>query len=151
MKHLKYFKLFENVSEINKLVSDLKDMCLELNDINLHTECEYHPEAQKFSGIRREYISLSIERELPDDGIDFGTEYLTSRWIDWVVVKDVVIRALEYMKDDGWKPSYITIDEIPHKLTNSHYVENLDVLEEFLFIFDPNRKFWSLQFDFIRF
>jgi hypothetical protein len=55
------------------------------------------------------------------------------------------------MKDDGWKPSYIIIDEIPHKLTNSHYVENLDVLEEFLFIFDPNRKFWSLQFDFIRF
>lgn len=150
MKHINRFKLFEDKSEINKLISDVKDMCLELNDIGLNTECHLRSVLTK-PRVSREYISLSIERELYDD-TDFG-DYLANRrlilqdlpWIDWVVVKDVVITILEYMKDNGWKPSYIILDG------DYHRVEDLDVGEDFLHIFEPNRKFWGLQFDFIRF
>ena len=143
MKHIKTFRLFENQSDINKLISDVNDMCLELNDIGLNTECHLRSILTK-PRARREYISLSIERELSDDVPDFGADYLANRWIEWKLVKDVVITVLEYMKDEGWKPSYIIIDG------DSHYVENLDVGEEFLHIFEPNRKFWGLQFDFIQ-
>jgi len=143
MKHIKRFRLFENQSDINKLISDVNDMCLELNDIDIHTECEYNPETQKLSGIRREYISLMIEKELYDTP-EFGADYLTSRWIDWVSVKDILITVLEYMKDNGWKPQFIILDG------DYHRVEDLDVKEEFLHIFEPNRKFWGLEFDFIQ-
>jgi hypothetical protein len=118
-------------------------MCLELNDIGLNTECHLRSILTK-PRARREYISLSIERELSDDVPDFGADYLANRWIEWKLVKDVVITVLEYMKDEGWKPSYIILDG------DYHRVEDLDVGEEFLHIFEPNRKFWGLQFDFIQ-
>ncbi len=143
MKHIKRFRLFENQSDINKLISDINDLCLELNDIDIRTECQYNPETQKLSGIRREYISLMIEKELYD-APEFGADYLTNRWIDWVSVKDISITVLEYMKDNGWKPQFIILDG------DYHRVEDLDVREEFLHIFEPNRKFWGLEFDFIQ-
>jgi hypothetical protein len=142
MKYLSRFKLFESKSEIKKLVSDIQDMCLELNDIEIHTDCEYH----NIESLRKEYISLSIERELPDDLDDYTGDYLTSRWIDWSIVEDTVLIVLEYMKSNGWKPSYIMIDG------ENHNVEKLDVEKDFLHKFESHSpSFWGLQFDFIRF
>ena len=39
MKRIKGFNLFENVSDINSLISYVNDICLELNDIEIYTKC----------------------------------------------------------------------------------------------------------------
>lgn len=142
MKYLSNYKLFENDSNEEQFVTYLQDISLWLNDEGILTTCEYHPEVQRQSGIRREYISFSLEKDL--DGEQWGADYLTNRWIEWQLVKDVVIMSLRYMKSKGWEPSYIILDG------ESYQVDKLDVEEEVLDKFEPNRNFWGLQFDFIR-
>lgn len=41
MKHIKTYKLFESISNIDEIKSNLKDLCLEFEDNNCQCEIEY--------------------------------------------------------------------------------------------------------------
>ena len=97
MKNLKLFEDFNREESISNIVDEIKDICLELNDEYIYTECEYHIQ-NKHS---REFISLGIEKA---DLIDYDDD------LKWYQISDVVTRVIDYLESKGWKNSYIIID-----------------------------------------
>ena len=68
---MKYLKLFESFSSIEELVQDAKDICLELNDVNIRTECYYNNPYVLNSEPHPGFITVGMERtEFEDDDID---------------------------------------------------------------------------------
>ncbi len=151
MKHLTSYKLWESDSDDsvdpNDLVSDINDICLELNDKYIRTECQYNPLEQRTTTVRREYIMFGLEKELSDDDLEtyMDVDDSYSDEIHWSEVEDSVLRVLDYMLSNNWSPSYVILD------SESHYVENKNIKEFFSKTFDrPDRIFSGLQKDFIR-
>lgn len=151
MKYLKSYKLFENL-DTNDLVQDVRDMLLELSDMDLTTYCQYYPEKQMSGYKRREYISVGLEKELSD--VPRLDSQLDIRWLD---VSEVIYRVLDFMSGDGWKPSYIILDG------ESHQVELKDAKDFLTKKFDHylsfkqrmgrreiSAVFSTLQIDFVR-
>ncbi len=141
MKRIKGFNLFENVSDINSLISCVNDICLELNDIDIYTECSYIPDGGNKA--KENCISLMIHSELSETVIRLES-------ISWKLVKDTVLSVLDYMDSNGWKLSYMAIDG------NRHYADKLDFQDNFLTIKTDNTnlkrfRFRSLEFNFIQF
>lgn len=60
MRYIKTYKLFESISNIDEIKSNLKDFCLEFEDNNCRTEIEY---SMLF------YIDIDIDRRIitPDE------------------------------------------------------------------------------------
>jgi hypothetical protein len=100
MKYLQSYKIFENF-DTNDLVQDVRDMLLELNDMDLTTVCEHYLEKQGPKGTNvRDYISVGLEK-------------MVRCWqqdIKWLDVSEVIYRVLDWMSSNDWKPSYIILD-----------------------------------------
>ncbi len=109
MKYLKKYKVFENL-DTDELVQDVRDMLLELNDMDLTTSCEHYPGFQKSSGASREFISVGLEKELSDDPNVYQQD------IKWSDVSEVIYRVLDWMSGNDWKPSYIILDGESHQV-----------------------------------
>jgi hypothetical protein len=104
MKYLQSYKIFENF-DTNDLVQDVRDMLLELNDMDLTTVCEHYLEKQGPKGTNvRDYISIGLEKELSDDPNVWQQD------IKWLDVSEVIYRVLDWMSSNDWKPSYIILD-----------------------------------------
>ena len=96
---MKYIKLFESFSSIEDLVQDAKDICLELNDANIRTECygKSHPG----------FIKVGMERtEYEDDDMGYGL----AGYLEWHEIEEVVDRLIEYFESNGWNLSKIMMD-----------------------------------------
>ena len=53
---MKYIKLFESFISKEELVQDANDICLELNDNNIRTECHYNNDLIDF----RRFITIGM-------------------------------------------------------------------------------------------
>ncbi len=151
MKYLKSYKLFENL-DIDDLVQDVRDMLLELSDMDLTASCEHYPEKQMPSYVRREYISVGLEKELSD--IPRLDSQLDIRWLD---VNEVINRVLDFMSISGWKPSYIILDGESHQVELkdakdflSNKFNHLSTMKQRLGRREIAAVFSTLQIDFVR-
>ena len=124
---MKRLKLFEYFNEVDSIIENLEDICLELRDKGLRTECKYHKETPYHRLMRQEYnvktstssgrehISVGLEEEYSDP-FDYKGEMVFGE------VQDVVLRILDYMKSCGWKPSWIMFDGESHHIEkNTEY------------------------------
>ena len=94
MKHIKAYKLFENIDTI---IRDFQDILLELSDDRFNIQVK--------SGDHHAY-NKCIEITISKDGGNF--DFWTKRNIDeltpfkFIEVKDELIRTLEYAKSQRW-------------------------------------------------
>lgn len=94
MKHLKTYKLFENIDTI---INDLKDILLELQDENFNiriASIEHHA--------RKNALDITISKD--GGNFDFWTESNIGELtpFKFIEVKEDLIRLLEYAKSEGW-------------------------------------------------
>ena len=127
---MKYLKLFENFN-VYDIIQNLKDICLELNDEGIQTECEHN-------GPNAKYAPLPGQRENIVARVN-GTDEL--KWSD---INNVIFRMIDYMNDSGWKPSYVIIDD------DSRWIETVDAKEYLSNHFKDEWVFTGLKIDFIR-
>jgi hypothetical protein len=145
---MKYLKLFENFN-VYDIIQNLKDICLELNDEGIQTECEHNEPNKKYAPLpgQRENISVGLERESSGDMYQFSDE------LKWSDINDVIFRMIDYMNDSGWKPSYVIIDLTKpfHQIgDDSRWIETVDAKEYLSNHFKDEWVFTGLKIDFIR-
>lgn len=137
---MKYLKLYENFN-VYDIIQNLKDICLELNDEGIVTQCEHNKPNKKYVPLpgQREHISVGLERESSGDMYEFSDE------LKWSVINNVIFRMIDYMNDSGWKPSYVIIDD-----DDSRWIETVDAKEYLSNHFKDEWVFTGLIIDFIR-
>ena len=83
------------------------------------------------------------------DYIPFVQDFVKSgKWSD---IDDVIYRVLDYMKDCGWKPSYVIVDSESTNIENRDATEYLKNRFRFgTFGREISPVFSGLQIDFIR-
>lgn len=127
-------------NDTNFIISELEDICVELNDMNIITQCNYnlpnpkHPPSPSI----REHISVELEKATSDYRGDMEE-------FKWVEIHDTILRILEFMNSNGWKPSYFIFDgESNHTefLSFNKIIEWLNFRKDYLL--------FSLKIDFIR-
>ena len=149
MRYLSTYALFERVSKEAKLfesvdddliISELEDICVELNDMNIITQCQYNAVNPKYppSSSIREHISVELEKA----GSDYN-EYTED--LKWGDIHDVILRVLEFMDSNGWKPSYFIFDGEANHTEFISFDEIINWLN-----FRNDYVLSSLKIDFIR-
>jgi hypothetical protein len=98
---MKYIKLFEKFLEPNSIVKELNDICIELNDIGIYTECSWFPPSVILGTKSGGYISVGMEKYDDSDYIDT---------MNWNEISKVVDRIEYFIKGEGWYLSSISID-----------------------------------------
>lgn len=102
MKHIKLFESWKGFFEPNNIVRELEDICLELNDIDIHTECFWFPPLVILGTKSGGYISVGMEKN------DMGGDYIEPmRWSD---ISEVVERIMEFIESEGWYLTSISLD-----------------------------------------
>ena len=136
---MKYLKLYENFN-VYDIIQNLKDICLELNDEDIRTQCEHNEPNKKYAPLpgQRENISVGLERESSGDMYEFSDE------LKWSDINNVIFRMIDYMNDSGWKPSYVIIDD------DSRWIETVDAKEYLSNHFKDEWVFTGLKIYFIR-
>lgn len=128
----------ESSNYVDNIISDLEDICLELDDMGVRTVCKHNVPNTKYAPLpgQREHISVGLEEEYSDDykeELTFGK------------VEDIIFRILNYMKSCGWKPSYVIFDG------EAYHIEHREsAIEYFINNFKSNYVLSGLQIDFIR-
>ena len=118
---MKYIKLFESFSSIDDLVQDAKDICLELNDVNIRTECYYNNPYVGDGKSQPGFITVGMERtEFEDDGMGYGL----AGYLEWHQVEEVVDRLIEYFESNGWKLISVLMDA-DNLIHPKKWIENL--------------------------
>ena len=104
---MRYLKLFESFSSIEDLVQDTKDICLELNDANIRTVCQYNHPYVLNSEPHPGFITIGMERtEFEDDDMGYGL----AGDLEWQEVEEVVDRLVDYFESNNWSLSTIMMD-----------------------------------------
>lgn len=136
---MKRIKLYEDFNGVDSIIQNLEDICLDLNDKGIRTECSHNVPSKKYAPLpgQREHISVGLEEEYFDDykeEITFGK------------VKDSVLRILDYMKSCGWKPSFVIFDGESY-----HIEKNTEGAIQWLVKnFKPESVLSGLQINFIK-
>ena len=104
---MKYLKLFESFSSIEDLVQDAKDICLEINDVNIRTVCQYNNPYDGDGKSQPGFITIGMERtEFEDDDMGYGL----AGDLEWHEVEEVVDRLIDYFESNNWSLSTIMMD-----------------------------------------
>lgn len=101
---MRYMKLFEGFFKPNSLVMELEDICLELNDNDIHTECSWFPPLVILGTYVGGYISVGMESSAFLNDSDY-TEPIV-----WNQVSEVVDRMIDFMEYKGWYLSSMIVD-----------------------------------------
>lgn len=102
---MKYIKLFESFISKEELVQDANDICLELNDNNIRTECYYNNPYVLDGKSQPGFITVGMEKNYGDNEFSYDADIL-----EWYQVEEVVDRLIEYFESNGWKLSVIMTD-----------------------------------------
>lgn len=102
---MKYLKLFESFNSIEELVNDANDICLELNDNNIRTECYYNNPYVLNGESQPGFITVGMEKMYGDNEFSYDADIL-----EWHQVEEVVDRLIEYFESNGWELSSILTD-----------------------------------------
>lgn len=126
---MKYIKLFESFISKEELVQDANDICLELNDNNIRTECHYNNDLIDF----RRFITIGMERtEFEDDEDDDCFWDNENLFVEWHEVEEVVDRLIEYFESNGWKLISILMDA-DNLINPKEWIETLRKKESYTF------------------
>jgi len=126
---MKYLKLFESFSSIEELVQDAKDICLELNDANIRTECYYNNPYVLNSEPHPGFITVGMERtEFEDDDMGYGL----AGYLEWCEVEEVVDRLIDYFESNNWNLVSIMMDA-DNLINPKEWVEKLRKKESYTF------------------
>jgi len=126
---MKYLKLFESFSSIEELVQEAKDICLELNDVNIRTECYYNNPYVLNSEPHPGFITVGMERtEFEDD--DMG--YSLAGYLEWREVEEVVDRLVDYFESNNWNLVSIMTDG-DNLIHPKKWIENLRKRDSYTF------------------
>jgi hypothetical protein len=106
---MKWIKLYEDFDSVNTIIDNLKDICFELNDDGIRTECKHNVPSKKYAPLpgQREHISVGLEETYITGDLPF-VDYIEE--LTFGKIQNVVFRILDYMKSCGWKPSYVIVD-----------------------------------------
>ena len=104
---MKYIKLFESFISKEELVQDANDICLELNDNNIRTECHYNNPYVLDGKSQPGFITIGMERTEFEDDEDDDCFYL---FVEWHEVEEVVDRLIEYFESNNWNLYAIMMD-----------------------------------------
>jgi len=102
---MKYLKLFESFNSIEELINDAKDICLELNDNNIKTDCYYNHPYVADGKLHPGFITVGMEKMYGDDEFSYDADIL-----EWHQVEEAVDRLIEYFESNGWKLVSILMD-----------------------------------------
>ena len=94
MKTIKSFSLFES-SDVLDILPVVKDMLLELSDLDYVTNCAI----RRIDG--RESIRIGISKPAIGDVV-YGNGYNIKPSFDWNDIKDVIEPVIEYLKSEGY-------------------------------------------------
>jgi hypothetical protein len=126
---MKYLKIFESFSSIEELVQDAKDICLELNDVNIRTECYYNNPYVLNSEPHPGFITVGMERtEFEDDDMGYGL----AGYLEWREVEEVVDRLVDYFELNGWNLVSIMTDG-DNLIHPKKWIENLRKRDSYTF------------------
>ena len=104
---MRYLKLFVSLSSVEDLLQDAKDICLELNDANIRTVCQYNNPYVEDSKLHPGFITIGMERtEFEDDDMGYGL----AGYLEWYEVEEVVDRLVDYFESNNWSLSTIMMD-----------------------------------------
>lgn len=118
---MKHIKLFESFISKEDLVKDGNDICLELNDNNIRTECYYRDPYVYDGKSHPGFITVQMERtEYEDDDMGYGMAGI----LEWREVEEVVDRLIEYFESNGWNLSTIMTDG-DNLIHPKKWIENL--------------------------
>lgn len=117
MKYIK--KFYESVD--NDIMDNIKDICLELNDMDIESECKWYMDNMSNG---RYYKNINIDLSKPYT----GPSCEKTRKIYWTSIKDVVYRIIDYIKSLGFSnilmvsnPVWINVSEpFRRKLTGTY-------------------------------
>lgn len=126
---MKYIKLFESFISKEELVQDANDICLELNDNNIRTECHYNNPYVLDGKSQPGFITIVMERTEFEDDEDDDCFYL---FVEWHEVEEVVDRLIEYFESNGWKLISILIDA-DNLINPKEWIETLRKKESYKF------------------
>ena len=129
---MKYLKLFEDYLSTQDIISNLKDICLELNDDYIETACEYFPKKISHGNISGDFISVGIEKMDISDYNDV---------LSWGDISETIDRIIEYLKSENWRISSLNIDG-ENLINPEKWIENFRVKEHY--------SFWGLTMHFIK-
>ena len=126
---MKYIKLFESFISKEELVQDAKDICLELNDVNIRTECYYNNPYVLNSEPHPGFITVGMERtEFEDDDMGYGL----AGYLEWREVEEVVDRLIDYFESNNWNLVSIMMDA-DNLINPKEWVEKLRKKESYTF------------------
>jgi hypothetical protein len=99
MNRLKSFKLFENTENVNQIKSIVKDMLLELSDLDYTTNCVI----RRSDG--REYIRIGISKpavikDIPD--YEFSYQHISAAF-EWSDIKEIMDPIMDYLESEGYE------------------------------------------------
>lgn len=91
MKKIKSFSLFESVDDALDILPVVKDMLLELSDLDYITNCV----VRRMDGC--EYIRIGISKP-----VVIGDRYDVKASFEWIDIKDIMDTIIEYLKSEGY-------------------------------------------------
>lgn len=96
MRNIKTFNLFESFDDTLDIVSNIKDMLLELSDLDYTTNCVIRRMDS------REYIRIGISKPvlMKDGYATFGSSNGAS--FEWVDIKEIMDTIIDYLKSEGY-------------------------------------------------
>ena len=123
MRHLKAYKIFESVDEVQELVSVLNDMALEINDKDLSCIINKSPMSTGFE------ISILVEKT--NDEKFYSGE-----------IEDEIINMMSFMKSQNWGVYYAYVAGITSLSENGiNNTASVDIQDDKILV---NRKnFWG--------
>ncbi len=97
MRKIKSFSLFESVDDVLDILPVVKDMLLDLGDLDYVTNCV----VRRMDGC--EYIRIGISKAVViGDRYVFTDEVGVKVAFEWSDIKDVMNTIIEYLKSEGY-------------------------------------------------
>lgn len=122
MKHIKLFESWKEFFEPNNIVRELEDICLELNDIDINTECYWFPPLVILGTKSGGYISVGMEKN------DMDGDYIDA--IAWSDISEVVERIMEFIESEGWYLTSISLDgDTLRQAQANHFIKTVSDYE----------------------
>jgi hypothetical protein len=120
MKHLKLYKIFEyglsqyfepNVIKLTEeVMADIKDILLDLSDINYQTNVDYAPFLRHYLTYKAPVIQIIITKPQYDPEINSGFKF-SSLWEtedEKIYFDDIILKLLKYTISKGYKYEFET-------------------------------------------
>ena len=123
---MKYLKLFENYKKtsVEDTTNNLKDICQELNDNYIRTECYYNNPYVVDSKYQPGFMTVGMEK------MESENQYLDA--LSWGEISETIDRIIDYMKSENWKLSSLLIDG-DNLINPEQWIENLRNKEHYSF------------------